>query len=338
LKILNPSYLKLKKKIRIGIIGSGKIAIEYSRVVKSFNHDLVAVVSKSKKERLNKIFKNFKNYNKYNSLGDAINDKRVEAWIVACSYAELYNNFILLIKFKKNFIIEKSIICSHEKLKKISNSINNKDKKKFIIAYNRNHYDYVYSLIKEIKKDKIFFVNLRIADSYEKIIKKNNFNKKYHINYFITSHWIALIYKILKIIGYKPDFNKVDKVIYKFYQPSSLRVPFKKKNHTVYVNVINVPNGPFNHGIEFFCKKKYFNISPIEKLSIFDKIKNIKSKSNNFYYPKIKSLNVSYNFKPGFRLQYYEFIKKVLSKKISNTSIYIDDLIDIYKICEFFPR
>lgn len=338
MKILNPNYLKLKKKIRIGIIGSGKIATEYIRVVKSFNHDLVAVVSKSKKQRLNKIFKNFKNYNKYHCLSDAINDKKVDAWIVACSFAELYKNFILLIKYKKNFIIEKSIICSHEQLKKISNSINNKDKKKFIIAYNRNHYDYVYSLIKEIKKDKIFFVNLRIADAYKKIIKNNIFNKKYHINYFITSHWIALIYKILKIIGYKPDFNKVDKVIYKFNQPSSIKIPFKNNNHVIYVNIINVPNGPFNHGVEFFCKNKYFNISPIEKLSVFDKVKNIKSKNNNFYYPIIKSFNVSYDFKPGFRLQYYEFIKKILSRKVSNTSIYIDDLIDIYKICELFPR
>ena len=39
-KIIFPKKLNLKKKINVGIIGSGKMAMEYIAVINSFNHKL----------------------------------------------------------------------------------------------------------------------------------------------------------------------------------------------------------------------------------------------------------------------------------------------------------
>ena len=46
-KIIFPRNLNLKKKINVGIIGSGKMAIEYIAVIRSFDHKLAYLFSPS---------------------------------------------------------------------------------------------------------------------------------------------------------------------------------------------------------------------------------------------------------------------------------------------------
>ena len=47
-KLVYPNKLKINKKFNIGLVGSGQMAIEYIKVLESFNHKLVVIVSASK--------------------------------------------------------------------------------------------------------------------------------------------------------------------------------------------------------------------------------------------------------------------------------------------------
>ena len=53
-KNFSPNKLGIKRKINVGIVGSGKIAEEYIRIIKSFNH-YVSVCKPFKKFKYQKI-------------------------------------------------------------------------------------------------------------------------------------------------------------------------------------------------------------------------------------------------------------------------------------------
>ncbi len=46
-KIIYPKKLILKKNLNVGIIGSGTIANEYAKIISSFGHKLIIIISKS---------------------------------------------------------------------------------------------------------------------------------------------------------------------------------------------------------------------------------------------------------------------------------------------------
>ena len=71
---------------------------------------------------------------------------------------------------------------------------------------------------------------------------------------------------------------------------------------------------PNNHSIKFFFNKNIIEISPIEKIKVFD---SINKKSKNNYFLKIYQKSVDNKFKPGLRFQYYDFINHHYNKKKS---------------------
>ena len=70
----------------------------------------------------------------------------------------------------KPLLVEKSITMSSYSLTKFlkKNKIN---KSKIFFAYNRNYYDYIFSLIREIKKNNsLKYIDARFYDPYSKIV------------------------------------------------------------------------------------------------------------------------------------------------------------------------
>ena len=98
-KIIFPKKLNLKKKINVGIIGSGKMAMEYIAVINSFNHNLAYLFSPSDNKNAQVIAK--KNKAKY--LKDykqvlLVND--VDIWIVCTSWHKLKEVFFKISKIE----------------------------------------------------------------------------------------------------------------------------------------------------------------------------------------------------------------------------------------------
>ena len=79
-------------------------------------------------------------------------------------------------------------------------------------------------------------------------------------------------------------------------------------------------------------------MSPIESFKIYKSlIKKTKNKINT-YEPLLETINVSKKYKPGFRFQYYDFVVSNFYKKKSILSTKLNELIDIYEICNFLKK
>ena len=116
-KLFFQTDLRLKK-FNVGLIGSGKIAKEYIRVLRSFNHKLVYIYSVSNNKNAINLAKN----NRAKIIHDAkeifIKDD-IDFWIVCTSWNKLRNLFFDLLKIKKPVLFEKSLIINTQELKKI---------------------------------------------------------------------------------------------------------------------------------------------------------------------------------------------------------------------------
>ena len=67
------------------------------------------------------------------------------------------------------FLIEKPLIIEKKIYK---NLLKNNKQKNFLIAYNRNYYDYTSKLLSILKKDGLDNIVINMPDPYENITKK----------------------------------------------------------------------------------------------------------------------------------------------------------------------
>lgn len=324
--------------MQIGIVGAGYISEEYIKIIKSFNHKVVKIVTKTKSKKNIAFCKKYRIKKHFLNFKEAINSEpRVDGWIICSSWDSLAKNFKIAIKEKVTFLIEKSILLSSKELIKINSTLSKNQKNKISIGYNRNYYDYVPILLKEMKKNKPKLIMANLPDNYSNIIKTKGRKIKKNLTKYITSHWISFILKILKLNKIKIDLKK-----FKKYSENNILkaktyifdLKTGNKNIPFIINII--PNNPSNTEIAFYCESKNFIMSPVEKLDIFDNIKIHKNKKKqNIYIPQKKTYLVKNNFKPGFKKQYYEFINYcILGNKKNDLLTSMNDLIEVYQICE----
>lgn len=335
-KIISPDKLKLNLKVRVGIIGTGRISLEYIKVIKSFNHQVKYFFSLSNNKNIYALAKknNAKILNSLSEIG-MIND--VDLWIVCTSWNRLRDIFFKLSSFSKPILFEKSMTISLKELKKIKLSKNyNNIKKNFSFAYNRNYYDYILILRSILNKKKLILGNSYFFDPYKSLHKNKKINYK-DIPVYITSHWISFILKLFKLGNYrikKQKFITLDK------NKNFKKIKFILEKNKILSNfeIFNFPNLANNHEVNLYLNDIIVKISPIEKMVINKDILKKRIKRQNIYELKQDVYQVCQSFKPGFRFQYYEFIlNKILNQK-NLLSTDIDDLIDIYKICNFLKK
>ena len=329
-KIIFPNRLNIKNKINVGIIGSGKMAMEYIAVIRSFNHTLTCLFSPSNNRRAQLIAK--KNKAKYlKDYKEVLLVDDVDVWIVCTSWHKLEEVFFKISKIKKPILFEKSLTLSANNISKVLRLKNFSSIKKMSFAYNRNYYDYIFFLCNFINKNLLTYGNAFFFDAYKSISKKHKVSKSF-IPYYITSHWISLILKVFKICNIKiikiikEDVQKDNKLNFK-----KISIMAKIKKQKIKFDMFNFPNLPNNHSIKFFFNKNIVEISPIEKIKVFDSI-NKKSKDN--YFLKLYQKSVDNKFKPGLRFQYYDFINHHYNKKKSILITSLKNLKEIYKVCE----
>tara|TARA_B100000787_G_C16163687_1_gene282755 strand:+ start:359 stop:1423 length:1065 start_codon:yes stop_codon:yes gene_type:complete len=338
--IIFPKNLKLKKGLNIALVGSGNMAFEYAKVIKSFYHNIDAIVGGNNKNKSD-LIKKYNIKNDFKSLEAAIiNSKNIDAWIICTSWHKLNSYFKLSLKHKLNFIMEKSMIASSAELIKVSSQLSKKDKQNFFISYNRVFYDYVPLLTSILQKNSIDQINVNMPDPFKKILKGKKKSLKQHLILFITSHWVSLIIKMLKILKMNIDFENYIKFSQKSNKGSKtliLKIKKNKKNIPLIFSLM--PDNASNTNISIYSGKMHIQLSPIEKMKINYDLKKIRIKKQNFYKPASYIFNVDNRYKPGFRHMYFDFIEScVLKKKQSLFGTNIDDLIDIYKVCEILKN
>lgn len=335
-KIILPEKLKINLKLNVGIIGSGKLSEDYINVAKSFDHNIKYIASLTKNKNANKLAKknNAELLHSYNQILEA---KDIDFWIVCTSWKNLKQVFLRLKHIKKPVLFEKSIIISTKELKLIKCSKNYKSIiKNFSFAYNRNYYDYIFVISSLLNKKNIKFGSAYFFDPYRNLFKNKKIREAY-LPFYITSHWIALILKIFSLSKYKIQNKKIEVLDFKNnFKKIIFDLKYKKKKFTF--EIFNFPNLPKNHQINFYFDDKIIEISPIESMNIYKSlIKKTKNKINT-YEPLLESIHVSEKYKPGFRFQYYDFVVSNFYKKKSILSTKLNELIDIYQICNFLKK
>ncbi len=329
-KIIFPKKLNLKKRINVGIIGSGKMAMEYIAVIKSFNHKLSYLFSPSDNKNAKVIAK--KNNAKYlKNYREILSADDVDVWIVCTSWHKLKEVFFKISKIKKPILFEKSLKLTSVEISKISKLKNFPSIKKMSFAYNRNYYDYIFFLSNFINKNLLTYGSAFFYDPYKDISKKHKIPNSF-IPFYITSHWISLIFKIFKICNIKINkISKSDIIKNNELNFKKISIVAKFKTKKFYFDIFNFPNLPDHHSVKFFFDKKIAEISPIEKIRIYNSINKIKF---NKYFVKQDQKEVNNHFKPGLRFQYYDFINHFLNKKKSVLITDFKELFEVYKICE----
>ena len=331
-KIIYPNNLKIKKKFRIGIIGSGKMAQNYIEVISSYKHKVAAIVSLSNNYNAKKLAKKYNAELFCDYKSAIINNKIVDAWIICCSWYEIAKCLKFFIKTNQPLLVEKSITLNSQKLQELYKK-NKKNFSKILFAYNRNYYDFIFKLLRIINKNGLVYIEGKFFDQYQKIIKTKGTKIKKYLPYYITSHWIVMILMIFKTLRIKILEIKKEKIFGNKFDQMLLSFKLKFKNKHLYLKFYNLPNHPKNHSIEFYFEKKHLNISPIEKMNYIDNI-NIIRGSNNKYLPQFRFDEVNQKFKPGIRYLYYDFINNCFFNKKSYLKTDMRDLIKAYKICE----
>ena len=335
-KIIYPDKLKINLKLKVGIIGSGKISLEYIKVIKSFNHKIEYFFSLSNNKDVFTLAKK-NNAKVLDSFSDIRKVKDVDLWIVCTSWNRMRNIFFRLSNFSKPILFEKSIIIDPKELKKIESGKNyNNIKKYFNFAYNRNYYDYILILRSILNKEKLVSGSSYFFDPYNSLNKDKKINHK-HLPVYITSHWISFLLKLFKLGNYKIKKQKFI-TLDKNKNFKKIRFFLEKKNALINFEFFNFPNLANNHEVNLYLTNFVVKISPIEKMIINKDILKKKIKGQNTYKLKQDEYRVSQKFKPGFRLQYYDFVLNKILKQKSLLSTDIDDLVAIYKICDFLKK
>ena len=333
-KIIYPKKLILKKKLNIGIVGSGTIANEYARIISSFGHKLIVIISKSKNRNAKNIARKH-NAKIFSNISKIDKNLTVHAWIVCTSWNKLDYYLKFFFRSQSPILIEKGIALNSKKIFNLF--LKNKKKSKISVAYNRNYYDYIIYLLKIVNNNELKYCELNIYDSYKDITSKHGKSIRKFITYFITSHWISLLLKILQVSKYeiintqKQKLNTIEK-----NHIEKIQLTLRKNKKKCIANIINFPNGVRNHSLRLYFKHFMIELSPFENMKIFKKLKKKKNKKMNIYTPQVNSFSVDKSYKPGFRFMYYDFIRKNFFNKDLNLSTKISQLYNIYKVCEKF--
>lgn len=293
------------KNIPLTIIGTSKITKHHIISARKNNFRIIALSSTrknskylkklSKKFNIKKIFFDYKNSIKYTEQFSNT------AYVITCKTSDNFKVLKHLNKSKKKILIEKPIFENYSKFKSI-----NFLKKNIFTAYNRMYYQNVIFLKKKLSQKKNLLVRATIPENTINDINKN------------SCHIISILYSLFSNI-------KIIKII-------------KNKNHIIChmsskeAKIILFFNFKSSENTEIIINdsKIVYKLCPVEKLTIFNKIKKTEVNGLKYYFPKILKIKNEDKFtKAGFNNQYkfyYKFIRnKVkpkanldLSKKIIN--------------------
>lgn len=298
-------------KINISFIGTTKITNHHIISAKYNNFKIHSICSVTKKSKfLLKIAKKHKIKKTYRNIKKMIEETsniKNFAYVLTCN--EKYNDRIinLLRKTKKKILIEKPVFKNYSLFKK-----NNISKKFIFVGFNRTTYLNLIYLKKKFKKEKLFNVVCSIPENNNKDIINN------------SCHTISILFMLFGEL-------KIDKILgNKFFKT----VLLKSNNSSIIIN-FNF-GAPENFEIKIFNKNIVYQLKPLERLQIFDKIKLTKKNNLNFYEPSLSydkfepSLK---EFKPGFIKQYFLFKQFILNDNLLDENSF-DRAKKIYYICE----
>jgi predicted dehydrogenase len=303
--------------MRCLVIGTGNQAKNYLKVLKRKNFFIsgICCTKRSVLEAI-KLKKKYKIKKIFFSIKESLLDENYDVVFVFITWNKIEKYITeIIINSKKDIYIEKPIALSLGKLKKII-KLNSKYKKKIFILYNRRYLQTISYLKNTILKNKKFIFNINIPEHITRIEKKYGIKMKKKTKYFITSHWIDLLFFLLKKFKYKvANYNNMTSI-------------FIKNNYCMGNVNINY-NSIDQIDAKFFFSSKTIALFSLEKLFLYKKL--VKSGVNYKMKTMKKIKETNEKFKPGL----LRLMDSILNKK-KKILPRLEDMLIMYKMLNKF--
>ena len=293
--------------IPLTIIGTSRITEHHIISAQKNGFKIIALSStREKSNYLEKLSKKFNIKKKFYNFKDSIEyTEKVKnaAYIITCKTIDNYKILKALKKSKKKILIEKPIFENFLDFKKI-----NFLKKNIFTGYNRIYYRNIIFLKKILSKKKNLLIRATVPENSINDINKN------------SCHLISILYSLFGHI-------KTNKII-KNKNYIICYMSCKQGEIVIFLNFKSSENTE----IKINDEKKIYTLSPLEKLTIYNKIIIKNNNGVNSYHPNIQKVKIeNMNFKPGFDKQYKEFKKFIKGKALPKANITASK--EITKLC-----
>ena len=321
-------------KKKIGILGSGKLGLIYSKILKKNGFKVYAASSSSKNSRSWKIFKKNNPGTLYKSNKEILKDPYCNC-IISCLPHLIQGRFFKdLADSDKNILIEKPFCFKSSVFKKIIQK-NKKNLKNKFLAFNRREYDTVNILKKRIAKKDLKHIQIKISENIKKKTKnKSNEFKRLFPFFGSSAHIIDLLFYLFKKINVKKSYLDYDNQ--KKYFPSVYSL--LEVENRIPATLIIEKEISLKIGIEIaFKDDSLWSLSPIENLTVYRgyKVKKGNTKKNYSRY----SQNIIFHkeekskFQPGLEKNCIKFVKNNMKK--TDYNVYYNYLKFYEKIFKF---
>ena len=294
------------KKIKIALIGAGKMMDEYLKVLSLYRDKLIieGIYSRTKKKSI-ALKKKYKIKYLAKNIDDLYLQTKADIVFIVVSVENVKEVCISASKFKWKCYVEKPFGISYSETKELNKKLNKKVKN-FYIAFNRDYYQSVLTAEKFLKKD----VSRRIITIYDQQ-SYNNFskylkNKKFiqNIKYSNSIH----LFTIAKRFARKKYIKTSNIYEYKNKKTKYFveKMVFSSGDVIFFHSIWNRP-GPWK--VDISTDKYFLSLEPLERLFIRD-FKNRKKEIRLSKYDK--------KYKPGVYLMIKEFLKLYKKEKANN--------------------
>tara|TARA_Y100001970_G_scaffold284775_1_gene402868 strand:+ start:5759 stop:6718 length:960 start_codon:yes stop_codon:yes gene_type:complete len=314
------------RKLKIGLIGCGKIAGFHVDSLRAAGFIVLAVAGRKNSKNVNFFAKKYKIKDIWKDPLKLAkqNTNYVDAFLVAVSIDESLKYLKILSETRMPALFEKPITYNYLNLEKYRFNRN------ILVAFNRRFYSSVYEAKKFVNQNNPCIVRAEVPENMiirnNKIIFNKLFSNSIHVFDLLIFLFGDLKFKSKLIRG---TAKKADGVVALFYS-----------NKKDVINYIGNWNASSNFSITIDYKNKRYQLLPIEKAKIFfgkkvvQPTKKIPIRTTiPKIYKDIKITKYEKLYKPGFYLQskeFYRFVKTGKFKTLAN----INDTIKALKIAQ----
>jgi len=286
---------KKEKKIKVLIVGAGKIGREYLKILtKKKKFEVNAIIATS--------YKNFKKVNFITKKKIFTIDRNIfiknsfDLAIIAVPADRTYQLSLKIMKYIKTLLIEKppslSLKHANNLLKKSKIYKNN-----LFVALNRSYFDSTIQAINIIKKnrnkrfievtDQENVLNAKKAGHSQKVLKKWMYANSIHMVDYFRIFCRGTVRKITHLNKIKSTFEK---------NVSISKIFFSSGDIGIYKAFWNLPS---KWQVKIIYKNTLIDLFPLEKISVFEnniKLNDIKLKKDKFKDGYLNQINDVENF------------------------------------------
>ena len=300
----------------IAFVGAGRTMEEHLKVIssiKNYKIQLSGIFSRTP-SRAEKLKQKYKIQYNCKNLKDLYQKTKADILVIVISAENVKKISIEAAKYPWKIFIEKPFGYNYEETKFLKKKLGSKIDN-FNIALNRVHYGSTIGLLNELKKDH----SKRIINIFDQESFYENKKLSKYLMYTNSVH----LFTYCSLLA-RGKLKKIEKVLHikeKNKQHIIKKLIYDSGDIIIFHSLWNIP-GPWK--IDVSTKNNYYSLRPLEKLYI--------KKNNSNLFVEQKTSEYDVKFKPGFKIQFINFLENVKkNKKKFNFDFYFEIITIIKK-------